>query len=409
MQFTLTTDYAIRTVFYLAKEKQIRNAETLAVNLGIPLSYVPKVTSLLKKAGIIDAMEGVQGGYYLIKDPLKIALWDIISVTENTVQINRCLEKDHFCSRYAVETCPVRKVYKNIQEEFKDRFKNISISELASNKRVRHGIYLANILVDIKSGICHCLYVQDAALKIEISSAGQYRDFVERYTEKFVHPDDRVSLKNFLLEELDYGSLLKKSSWQKEFCFRRKNNDDYMWMDVIVFGTYVHGTPEFLITLHNATHAQKELEFLSKALEEKKKEASESFWKVICLFQSLLDGLSTESKAHNENVKNYTMQILDQMIILYPEILLPKQERISISKFTALHDIGKLAIPKDILNKPGALDEREWEIMKTHTLRGAEIVGQFPVLQENPEWSKIISDICKYHHERIDGKVIRMV
>ncbi len=92
------------------------------------------------------------------------------------------------------------------------------------------------------------------------------------------------------------------------------------------------------------------------------------------------------------------------MIILYPEILLPKQERISISKFTALHDIGKLAIPKDILNKPGALDEREWEIMKTHTLRGAEIVGQFPVLQENPEWSKIISDICKYHHERIDGK-----
>ncbi len=130
MQFTLTTDYAIRTVFYLAKEKQIRNAETLAVNLGIPLSYVPKVTSLLKKAGIIDAMEGVQGGYYLIKDPLKIALWDIISVTENTVQINRCLEKDHFCSRYAVETCPVRKVYKNIQEEFEDRFKNISISDM---------------------------------------------------------------------------------------------------------------------------------------------------------------------------------------------------------------------------------------------------------------------------------------
>jgi putative nucleotidyltransferase with HDIG domain len=63
-----------------------------------------------------------------------------------------------------------------------------------------------------------------------------------------------------------------------------------------------------------------------------------------------------------------------------------------------LHDIGKIAIPKSIINKPGKLDEREWEIMKTHTIEGQrmlETIGGF--MSE-------IGTIVRAHHERWDGQ-----
>ena len=67
MQLTITTDYAIRIVCYLAKKQQMTSAAELAQELQIPISYIPKVTRQLKKAQIITAMEGTHGGYSLIK------------------------------------------------------------------------------------------------------------------------------------------------------------------------------------------------------------------------------------------------------------------------------------------------------------------------------------------------------
>ncbi|BFM18030.1 hypothetical protein R50073_42130 [Maricurvus nonylphenolicus] len=61
-----------------------------------------------------------------------------------------------------------------------------------------------------------------------------------------------------------------------------------------------------------------------------------------------------------------------------------------------MHDIGKIAIPDYILNKSGRLTADEWEIMQTHTLKGAEILGDKPFF-------KIARDIALYHHEKFDG------
>ncbi|MBB4825136.1 putative nucleotidyltransferase with HDIG domain [Sporosarcina luteola] len=63
------------------------------------------------------------------------------------------------------------------------------------------------------------------------------------------------------------------------------------------------------------------------------------------------------------------------------------------------HDIGKLAIPSDILNKPGRLTQAEWEIMKTHSQRGADIMRNHPV-----EWLREAAYIVEQHHERYDGQ-----
>ena len=67
----------------------------------------------------------------------------------------------------------------------------------------------------------------------------------------------------------------------------------------------------------------------------------------------------------------------------------------NISFLAAMHDVGKIGIPDDILNKAGSLDEWEWEVMKTHTLNGAYILGAYP--------DPMAVEIARSHHERWDG------
>ena len=74
-----------------------------------------------------------------------------------------------------------------------------------------------------------------------------------------------------------------------------------------------------------------------------------------------------------------------------------------IVKSMALHDVGKIAIPDRILLKPGRLDPDEYEIMKTHTTRGKEIIGELGDVKTSL-YLKHCEDICYGHHERWDGK-----
>ncbi len=67
-----------------------------------------------------------------------------------------------------------------------------------------------------------------------------------------------------------------------------------------------------------------------------------------------------------------------------------------------MHDVGKIAIPDAILGKPGKLTAEEFEIMKTHTVRGAELLEKIPQLRENSAY-RYAYDIARHHHERWDG------
>jgi putative two-component system response regulator len=69
----------------------------------------------------------------------------------------------------------------------------------------------------------------------------------------------------------------------------------------------------------------------------------------------------------------------------------------------ALHDVGKIAIPDRILLKPGRLDEEEFAVMKTHTTRGKEIIGELGDVNASL-YLRHCEDICYGHHERYDGK-----
>lgn len=80
------------------------------------------------------------------------------------------------------------------------------------------------------------------------------------------------------------------------------------------------------------------------------------------------------------------------------------QSEISIiATASALHDIGKISIPENILNKPGKLTDEEFDLMKTHTTIGADMLENLPIHQDKP-LVRISYEICRWHHERYDGR-----
>ena len=72
--------------------------------MGVPATYLHKVTARLKRAGILQAEKGNGGGYRLCRTPDEVSLYDILSLTEQTLEINGCLVNESFCSRHAAET-----------------------------------------------------------------------------------------------------------------------------------------------------------------------------------------------------------------------------------------------------------------------------------------------------------------
>ena len=105
---------------------------------------------------------------------------------------------------------------------------------------------------------------------------------------------------------------------------------------------------------------------------------------------------------HIKRVKTFTGILLHHLRTLYPEYGITDEQLKFIINASALHDIGKITIPDEILLKPGKLTSAEFEIMKTHTTMGCEILEKFK--QEENEFYRYCYDICRHHHERYDGK-----
>ena len=117
-------------MYYLALHREIITAAELSAALKIPESYIPKITKKLKDANIVRACEGLKGGYVLIKEPEEISLFDIISSTEVTMKINRCLEEDGFCSRNATDYCKVHKAFLKVQKVYEDSLRDVIIADM---------------------------------------------------------------------------------------------------------------------------------------------------------------------------------------------------------------------------------------------------------------------------------------
>lgn len=124
---------------------------------------------------------------------------------------------------------------------------------------------------------------------------------------------------------------------------------------------------------------------------------------IIDMLGTIVEYRNLESGEHVQRVKQYTRILAEAFSRQYPEYGLTDKQIETIVAASALHDLGKIAIPDNILLKPGKLTAEEYAYMKSHTIRGCEILDEMKV-EWNPEAKKASYEIIRHHHERYDGK-----
>ena len=124
---------------------------------------------------------------------------------------------------------------------------------------------------------------------------------------------------------------------------------------------------------------------------------------MIRILSNVLGSRNSESSEHILHIRTATEMMLRQLIKTTDAYRLTETDIAIITTASSLHDIGKIRIPEEILNKPGRLTDEEFKIMKTHSEIGASMIWDMHFLQDHPlvhtAW-----EICRWHHERWDGK-----
>lgn len=141
----------------------------------------------------------------------------------------------------------------------------------------------------------------------------------------------------------------------------------------------------------------------NKALKEQTERLEKRNQDIMDMLGAIVECRNLESGEHVKRVKGYTRILANEFGERYPEYHLDKHTIDMIVASSALHDLGKIAIPDNILMKPGKLTKEEFECMKTHTIRGYEIFETIDGDWE-PVSKQITLDIIRHHHERYDGK-----
>lgn len=140
-----------------------------------------------------------------------------------------------------------------------------------------------------------------------------------------------------------------------------------------------------------------------QALKVQAEKLRENNQQIIDMLGTVVEYRNLESGEHIKRVKGYTRILAEQAMKDYPEYQLTEEKINTIVSASSLHDIGKITIPDSILLKPGRLTKDEYEYMKSHTIRGCELLDEI-----DQDWEadsrQASYEICRHHHERYDGK-----
>ena len=147
---------------------------------------------------------------------------------------------------------------------------------------------------------------------------------------------------------------------------------------------------------------ERKLKEQEEAILAKEKKIQENNEFLISALSSVVEFRSSETGEHIRRIKYFTRILLKYLAKYFPKYGITETQISEIARASALHDIGKIGIPDSILLKPGKLTEEEFEVMKTHTTIGCDMLKKFKKEEDN-EFYRYCYDICRYHHERWDG------
>ncbi len=143
---------------------------------------------------------------------------------------------------------------------------------------------------------------------------------------------------------------------------------------------------------------KKLLELVAEQIHEKERQNT----MMIEILSHIVEFHNGESGLHVRHVHTLTERLLERLSQKDDKYNFSPSDISVIATASALHDIGKIAIPSEVLNKPGRLTDEEFSIMQGHALMGAEILEKLPFYQDEPLLKRAY-EICRWHHERYDG------
>ncbi len=139
---------------------------------------------------------------------------------------------------------------------------------------------------------------------------------------------------------------------------------------------------------------------LSEQVEEKNRISD----MMVHILSGIVEFRNGESGAHVLHIRVLTEFFLHSITAITDKYSFNDEEVYNISMGAAMHDIGKVCVPFEILNKPGALTKEEFAVMKSHTLKGAEMLKAIIPMYGDDKMLQTAYAIVRWHHERWDGR-----
>ncbi|MDO4487470.1 MAG: HD domain-containing protein [Eubacteriales bacterium] len=192
----------------------------------------------------------------------------------------------------------------------------------------------------------------------------------------------------------------RSGSFVKEALIKKRGSNNTKWYEISVRPEDTEGR-NFLIIGRDIDEIKQLRDNKGRVAEQMRfAEFNES---VLETLAGLVEFRNVETGVHIVRVQQITRTILEDIEVRSPQYELTKKTINLYARGAILHDVGKITIPDAILNKPGRLDEAEFEVMKTHTTRGAEIIDHMWI-NGDEEQKAYSRDVALHHHERYDGK-----
>ena len=275
----------------------------------------------------------------------------------------------------------------NNTNDSKPLMENVS-GELANTLGKR---YDAFIYVNTTQGYYNIL--QKRGILEKAKDFGSLEDYYEA-CKMYIHQDDlhfSKSLPKNIENTEEYRA--EKGLYSIEIRFRDEEGN-YRWKEVECFRMKSGDSNGFLMTIFDIDDAVK------KRQKQNLKAINND---IIDILSTVVEFRSVESGDHIQRIKGFTKIMLKYVNKVYENVNYTPELIDVISSASAMHDIGKIAIPDGILLKPGKLTPEEFDEMKKHTTKGCDILVTMENLQDE-SYYKYCYDICRHHHERYDGR-----
>lgn len=239
----------------------------------------------------------------------------------------------------------------------------------------------------------HVIELKNYNMMHGLKPTGTLQEFKE-FCKKYIHKEDLITCLSIIHSfEKENDDTPKKDFFSAEFRYL-DDNGEYRWKEVDIYQINKDFVQGILLTTFDVDEVVKENH------NQKLKEINNG---IIDILSTVVEFRSIESGNHIKRMKGFTKILLKYVNAIYEDVHFSRETMEVISSAAAMHDVGKVAIPDSILLKPGRLTPEEYEVMKEHTVKGCEILDSMATLQDK-NYYKYSYEICRYHHERYDGK-----